>query len=125
MHSAAGGTIHRLNAGLATEWLRSKIDITLIEHSLPVSCVFKGMREHRLPLGEPGAFALPAAAADCESARKALLLSDWGKSCATKPFWQCLSFLPRRRRRSAVAFTALSYGVAIQNKSSRLRSRSP
>ena len=48
----------RQNAGLAIEWLRSSIDVTLIERS-PVSLLFNGMSKHR-PLFA-GAFTLPDA----------------------------------------------------------------
>jgi len=40
MQSAAGGTIQRLKAGLATEWFRSKIDATLMERISPVLDLF-------------------------------------------------------------------------------------
>ncbi len=36
----------RQNAGLAIEWLRSSIDVTLIERS-PVSLLLNGMSKHR------------------------------------------------------------------------------
>ena len=52
MHSAAGGTIQRLNPGLAIVWLRSKIDKRAIARVHPFT--FRGTLARPSPSSEGG-----------------------------------------------------------------------
>src|SRR6516165_7669190 len=52
MHNAAGGTIHRLNPGLAIEWLRSRNDNRLIRRVHPYYFRRKANRALALGLGD-------------------------------------------------------------------------
>jgi hypothetical protein len=79
MHRAAGGTIQRLNAGLATEWLRSKIVMTLIERFLPYLFVQRDALSIPAPTAPRSAFALPASAtAFCRPRTNSIALERCG-----------------------------------------------